>query len=370
MIIIGAQGFGKSHLSILLAEGASLDLPGINQLGALGASHVWTFVNEWRRRKANRQALYGVCPNPLQDEVAYLREVFGYFGNAAHVRLVAVVLPGTRERYVRELPDLIERGLIIVEGYMHPEEMTPSSYVMLLNNGTQELGRDKPRWMDYIEQMIAQEGTGLHPRRLRRVLEAKKIGTETLFKQLEVMEMFMSEGERIRAHLGDRALRAVFMESTTVARDLLLPIQVVMMNALRAGTTEDMHLILIQEEGNKALENAAVREAMINWAAEVRHDVVTTVLSGQTTKHIPPELWSLVTVGALFYVPSPEEYRKLQAMVGPLQAVSYKQVKELGLGMALMWAVWVNDQRYRNQVVNARLRPSCVWAGGETRRFA
>jgi hypothetical protein len=227
MIIIGAQGFGKSHLSILLAEGASLDLPGINQLGEMGASHVWTFVNEWRRKEANRQALYGVYPNPLQNEVAYLREVFGYFGNAAHVRLVAVVLPGTRERYVRELPDLIERGLIIVEGYMHPDELTPSTYTMLLNNGTQELGRDKPRWMDYIEQMLAQEGRGMHPRRVRSVLEAEGVGTPTLFKQLEVLEMFISEHEHLTAHLGDRAPRAVFLESTTIARDLLLPMQVV-----------------------------------------------------------------------------------------------------------------------------------------------
>jgi hypothetical protein len=117
------------------------------------------------------------------------------------------------------------------------------------------------------------------------------------------------------------------------------------------------------------VENAAVREAMINWAAEVRHAPVTTVLSGQTTKHIPPELWGLVTTGALFHLPNPEEYRRMQAVAGPLQRVGYPEVRELELGEALLWGVWTNDPRYRGQVVRANLRPACVRAGGETRRF-
>jgi hypothetical protein len=369
IILIGAQGFGKSHLGVLLAEGAALDLLGINQLGEMGPSRVWTFVNEWRKKNGNRQALQGVFPNPFPHEVAYLREVMGYVGNAAYERLVAVVLPGTRARYLMELPDLIERGVEIVEGYMHRDELTPATYMMLLNNGTQELGRDKPRWMSYIEQLIAEEGRGLPPRRLCQILESRKIGTETLFKQLMVLDMFISEHEHLGRHLGDRAPRVALLESTTVARDLLLPMQVVFMNTLRGAVTEDMHLVLIQEEGNKALENAAVREAVMNWGSEVRHGQVTTVLSGQTVKNIPPELWPLVTAGGLFYVPSPQVFKKMQELVGPLGGSSYKEVMEMQIGEALLWGVWVSDPRYRGRMIPAKLRPSCVRAGGETRTF-
>ena len=56
-------------------------------------------------------------------------------------------------------------------------------------------------------------------------------------------------------------------------------------------------------------------------------------------------------------------------VVGPLRAVSYREVMELGVGQALLWAVWVNDARLRGQVIRATLRPSCVRAGGETRGF-
>jgi hypothetical protein len=200
------------------------------------------------------------------------------------------------------------------------------------------------------------------------ILEQKKMGRPAVLKQLLALDQFVTKEDRFARHLSDHAPRVVLLESQTMPRDLVLPVQVMMMNALSAEDQEE-HLLLVLEEGNKGLENVAVQEALVNGASEVRHGVKTLVISAQQGGNFPAELWPLVTAGALFYVPCPAEYKRLQEQIGPLRAIPYEVVAALGLGEALFWAVRISDPKLLGKVVHARTRPACIFAGGKTRRF-
>jgi hypothetical protein len=118
----------------------------------------------------------------------------------------------------------------------------------------------------------------------------------------------------------------------------------------------------------KGGENEAVIKWMENAAEEVRHGTDTVIASGQKVRHFPSRVWAVATGGAMFCLSSPEEFHQLQRQVGAMVGEHYEDYRYMEVGEGAFWASRVSDKRLRGRVIRAKLRPSCIKAGGETKK--
>ena len=64
------------------------------------------------------------------------------------------------------------------------------------------------------------------------------------------------------------------------------------------------------------------------------------------------------------------DYRKLQELFYAFHGVPFREIAELPRGCAYFGFKQASDPRYANKAFAARLRPSGIWTGGETRAVA
>ena len=105
----------------------------------------------------------------------------------------------------------------------------------------------------------------------------------------------------------------VILENRYKSRDMILPIQVAMMNALSGGAPGEistLQLWFILDELTKYLVNEGVGVFLDGVAAAVRHRPLSLYVAGQQASNMPQGLLGLATVYAMFYMGSPARVEK------------------------------------------------------------
>ena len=134
ILATGATGWGKSHVSQVIAEGASFNAPGLSTLET--PQRTARFESTNNHPTTRRQMLSGFYPNGNPEQLAWLHEHFGYKarGNEAYRRGKLFVLPPLVAECKVQLAHLVERGLEVLPILLGPQDVGMAGYRGILAN--------------------------------------------------------------------------------------------------------------------------------------------------------------------------------------------------------------------------------------------
>lgn len=366
MLMLGSQGFGKSHMQALLRELLHLRLPGLNRL--VKELRSITLLANWELGTGNMQFLRGLDPNPSAAARARLQQEFGieYAGNVAFLRQRLICLPGMEQHYSAGLPDLTERGLEVIPGLLHETEIV-EDMAMLMNLSE---GSDRPAYQRFIDERIGQLGPDATPARLIREVQRSKLPLSSqgiLIGRLAQLLRVTSKYERFGPLIEDNVPQFVLFESAYLPRELLLPLQIALVNAVvRLLRKMGLHLWVFLDEMVKYGYSPSMLRFLKRLAAEVRHRSVSLCCGGQTMHDLPAELLSLVTVAVLFRLASPAELRRWAESVPGYSGMRHPEVLALAMGEALIASVRSTTGRCTQRAERVQLRDALHDPVGES----
>lgn len=368
VLLIGNVGWGKTHFTRLISEGAAIQVPGLSRLGLLPAIPV-TFSSDWREGRANHDMLCGMYPNPHPEHHQFLWDHYRVeTSNVAFRRAVLLCMPGMKKYYEQMYPHLVERGLMIIELRFHPTELGHHG-IDIFNTRDPKNRTAGSQWLD---AQIAGAGDNLSVPKLLAALKKARLNQssrETLERRLGQLGDLTSQDEHLIDVLELGVPVFVILESRFLPAHLLLPLQVAVMHVfsrvLRSG--KDPLRIFNLDELTKYLISAKVLEYLEAMAVEIRHRPVTFVLSAQRVTKMPPGLVGLATVIGVFNLLSPAEFKRLQELCGSFHGISFhEQIRRLLHGQLYITGQQATDPRVVQQAILGNLRPTFTNAGGKT----
>ncbi len=375
VILVGAVGTGKTQGSTLMREGAHLpELAGVTTMGE--RVRTVTLMPDCHKGQGRIPLLCGLYPNPYPEQWQVLRQVYGVRlaeALAAFPYVNIAVLPGKSQRYRERYPELVEAGRFrLHEIGFHQEEQTAFFYRLLLSVGTEGGGKVRTQSRAVLDSIIANLGVGRDPERvLAEFKRAKLQGVGAVSEQIKFIRLLTSKnGRHLIDFLEDPMPWAVLLESEDLGPGQILPLEIAMLAALskrlRSGGNPLRWYIF--HEMVKQLLHDIVAPYLIERGAEVRHDVCSHLFETQEIQFMPKALVSLATGIIHSRGVSPEDYHRVQALFQSFRGVPFPVIGGLPDREAYFGFQRVSDPLLRGRAFRVRLRPSAVWAGGETIR--
>ena len=373
-IIMGSTGWGKTYALRVIAEAAALTPAGLVQLRH--PQLVIQMETDYHNGQGRRQMLSGYGPNPYLEQLAHLREHYDVRRdtNEAYTNGLLLAFPEALPALRAQYPDLMERGLHIAAARVHPAEVGNLGYRSLFAYAIGGLGSAAPKatWVGRLESLITDLGDQATPARLlREIAKIKSIDPrprDALNAQLRQLVKLIVPTRRLSDHLKTQRPVFVLLETRYRSPDVVLPYQVVLLHAFTQRFGDDPFRWILIDEVSKLMEHPVIAAYILKLAQELRHRPVSLVMNGQRVSNLPPALFGLASVCALFHIDSPWEFKKLQEQCALFRDVSFEEARALTTGQCLLGAVRATHPAYEQRARPMAFRPTLTCAGGETLR--
>src|SRR5579883_2439684 len=220
---------------------------------------------------------------------------------------------------------------------------------------------------------MANHGVGHPPKKpLDALLKAKLPGVNARFwgNQFEFIEGMTSRDEHAINVLDEEALVVVLLEGLDLGPDRIVPIEVALLHALSQRTASDPHRWFILHELAKRIKNEELARILLEAVGEVRHRPISYLLETHFIGELPPELVQKMSGILLFKCPSRKDFQKLQELCWMYSGVDFNRISTLPRGVCYGAFRTATDPLLMRVAQELNIRPSTVWAAGETQRVA
>src|SRR5579883_107427 len=220
---------------------------------------------------------------------------------------------------------------------------------------------------------MANHGVGHPPKKLLdALLKAKLPGVNARFlgNQFTLIEGLTSAGEHARSVLDEEALVVVLLEGLDLGPDRIVPIEVALLHALSQRTASDPHRWFILHELAKRIGNEELVRLLLEATGELRHRPISWLLETHYIKQLPAELVQKMSGILQFKCTSHEDFQKLKELCWMFRGVDFERISRLPRGVCYGAFRTATDPLLMRTAQELNIRPSTVWAKGETQQVA
>lgn len=356
--LFGVQGFGKSYTLGVIAEMASVSVPGINVL----PSPLATVIFHYHKSDAYEpEYASAVAPNRKQSEVDRL--LLEYGARPAGLQDVVLLVPTAKvEQRRREYPGVTVEPITFASA-----ELDTEAWKFLLG----AYGNDSL----YIRQLVA------IMRRHRNALTLDKFRQDVAAAQLapaaqrladdriNLAEPYIDDSKRLGVLLRPGRTVIVDLRDEWIEKDEALGLFVVMLRIF-AATKFDGHefnKLVVFDEAHKYITESDLIGQVVETIREMRHQATSVVIASQDPLSVPRAVIELTSVLILHRMTSPQWLKHLKSAIVALEGVSEGHLAALAPGEALIWAQRATDKRFSLRPQKLHVRPRFTQHGGGTK---
>ena len=356
--LFGVQGGGKSYTLGSIIEGATLPVPGVNDLPHPLATVVFHYSQTQDYAPEFISMKY---PNDVEGQAALLRDRYGAEPSALEDVLLLAPQDQVDERRA-EFPDLDVQPLLFASS-----ELQASHWRFLLGAvGNQSM---------YIRQLMQV----LKANRRNLTLETVRQGVEnsamadnlkTLARErLNLAADYIDDSALISGHVRPGRLIIVDLRDEFIEKDESLGLFVVLMQLFADSKIDDQHFnkLVVFDEAHKYIDSSDLVAELVVAVREMRHKGMSILVASQDPPSVPVSLIELSDLVVLHKMTSPAWLKHVQKANSALNGLRPENLAHLQPGEAYIWAGKSNDQGFTRNAVRVSLRPRVTRHGGVTR---
>lgn len=356
--LFGVQGGGKSYTLGLVAEMASLTIPGINVLPEPLATVIFHY-SPTMDYKPEFTSMAGA--NSVQDQINQLRDTYGAEPLALEDVVLLVPADKLDERRA-EYPDMVVLPL-----RFSAAELKASHWKFLMG----AVGNQAT----YIRQLMRVMRT----MRDNITLEGLRAGIDTLsvpdhLKELARMRLdlasdYIDDNSSLTGVVQPGRLIIVDLRDEFIEKDEALGLFVVLLQLFADARVDgrSFNKLVVFDEAHKYIDSPDLVSGLVEVVREMRHKGVSIMVASQDPPSVPVSLIELSTQIILHKFNSPAWLKHIQKANAALANLTPERMATLKAGEAYVWSSKATDDSFSKGAVKVRCRPRVTQHGGATR---
>ncbi len=356
--LFGVQGGGKSYTLGLVAEMASLMIPGINALPEPLATVIFHY-SPTMDYKPEFTSMVG--PNTIEDQIKLLRENYGAEPRA--LKDVVLLVPADKiDERKAEYPNIEVLPL-----QFSAAELKASHWKFLMG----AVGNQAT----YIRQLMRV----MKAMRDNITLEGLRAGIDTLsvpdhLKELARMRLdlaseYINDGLSLSDVVRPGRLIVVDLRDEFIEKDEALGLFVVLLQLFADARVDgrSFNKLVVFDEAHKYIDSPDLVAGLIEVVREMRHKGVSIMVASQDPPSVPVSLIELSSQIILHKFNSPAWLKHIQKANAALANLTSERMAALKTGEAYVWSSKATDESFSKGAVKIRCRPRVTEHGGATR---
>lgn len=356
--LFGVQGGGKSYTLGLVAEMASLMIPGINVLPEPLATVIFHY-SPTMDYKPEFTSMVG--PNTIEDQIKLLRENYGAEPRALEDVVLLVPADKIDERK-SEYPNIEVLPL-----QFSAAELKASHWKFLMG----AVGNQAT----YIRQLMRV----MKAMRDNITIECLRAGIDTLsvpdhLKELARMRLdlaseYINDGASLSDVVRPGRLIVVDLRDEFIEKDEALGLFVVLLQLFADARVDgrSFNKLVVFDEAHKYIDSPDLVAGLIEVVREMRHKGVSIMVASQDPPSVPVSLIELSSQIILHKFNSPAWLKHIQKANAALANLTPERMAALKAGEAFVWSSKATDESFSKGAVKIRCRPRVTEHGGATR---
>lgn len=356
--LFGVQGGGKSYTLGLVAEMASLMIPGINVLPEPLATVIFHY-SPTMDYKPEFTSMVGA--NSVEDQIRQLRDTYGAEPLALEDVVLLVPADKLDERRA-EYPDMEVLPL-----QFSASELKASHWKFLMG----AVGNQAT----YIRQLMRI----MKSMRDNITLEGLRAGIDTLsvpdhLKELARMRLdlaseYINDASSLTGVVRPGRLIIVDLRDEFIEKDEALGLFVVLLQLFADARVDgrSFNKLVVFDEAHKYIDSPDLVAGLVEVVREMRHKGVSIMVASQDPPSVPVSLIELSTQIILHKFNSPAWLKHIQKANAALANLTPERMATLKAGEAYVWSSKATDESFSKGAVKIRCRPRVTQHGGATR---
>lgn len=356
--LFGVQGGGKSYTLGLVAEMASLKIPGINVLPEPLATVIFHYSPTMDYKPEFTSM---VRENSVEEQVKQLRDTYGANPQALEDVLLLVPADKLDERRA-EYP-----GVDVLPLQFSAAELKASHWKFLMGAvGNQATYiRQLMRIMKAMRDNITLEG-------LRAGIDTLSIPDhlkELARMRLELASEYIDDGASLSEVVRPGRLIIVDLRDEFIEKDQALGLFVVLLQLFADARVDgrSFNKLVVFDEAHKYIDSPDLVAGLIEVVREMRHKGVSIMVASQDPPSVPVSLIELSSQIIMHKFNSPAWLKHIQKANAALANLTAERMAALKAGEAYVWSSKSTDESFSKGAVKIRCRPRVTQHGGATR---
>jgi hypothetical protein len=356
--LFGVQGGGKSYTLGLVAEMASLMIPGINVLPEPLATVIFHY-SPTMDYKPEFTSMVGA--NTIEDQIRLLRDTYGAEPHA--FKDVVLLVPADKiDERKSEYPNIEVLPL-----QFSSAELKASHWKFLMG----AVGNQAT----YIRQLMRV----MKAMRDNITLEGLRAGIDTLsvpdhLKELARMRLdlaseYINDASSLSDVVRPGRLIVVDLRDEFIEKDEALGLFVVLLQLFADARVDgrSFNKLVVFDEAHKYIDSPDLVAGLIEVVREMRHKGVSIMVASQDPPSVPVSLIELSSQIILHKFNSPAWLKHIQKANAALANLTPERMAALKVGEAYVWSSKATDESFSKGAVKIRCRPRVTEHGGATR---
>lgn len=356
--LFGVQGGGKSYTLGLVAEMASLEIPGINVLPEPLATVIFHYSPTMDYKPEFTSM---VVSNSVEDQVSQLRSTYGADPKALEDVILLVPADKLEERKA-EYPDVSVHPL-----QFSAAELKASHWKFLMG----AVGNQAT----YIRQLMRV----MKGMRDNITLEGLRAGIDTLSvpdhikdlarMRLDLASEYINDAVSLNEVVRPGRLIIVDLRDEFIEKDEALGLFVVLLQLFADAKIDgrSFNKLVVFDEAHKYIESPDLVAGLIEVVREMRHKGVSIMVASQDPPSVPVSLIELSSQIILHKFNSPAWLKHIQKANAALANLTPERMASLKAGEAFVWSSKATDDSFSKGAIKVRCRPRVTQHGGATR---
>lgn len=355
--LFGVQGGGKSYTLGLVAEMASLTIPGINVLPEPLATVIFHY-SPTMDYKPEFTSMVGA--NSVDEQIRQLRDTYGAQPQALEDVVLLVPADKLAERQA-EYP-----GVDVLPLQFAAAELKASHWKFLMGAvGNQATYiRQLMRIMKAMRDNITLDG-------LRNGIDTLSVPDhlkELARMRLELASEYINDAASLTDVVRPGRLIIVDLRDEFIEKDEALGLFVVLLQLFADARVDgrSFNKLVVFDEAHKYIESPDLVAGLIEVVREMRHKGVSIMVASQDPPSVPVSLIELSSQIILHKFNSPAWLKHIQKANAALANLTPERMAALKAGEAYVWSSKATDESFSKGAVKVRCRPRVTEHGGAT----
>ena len=356
--LFGVQGGGKSYTLGLVAEMASLMIPGINILPEPLATVIFHY-SPTMDYKPEFTSMVGA--NSVKEQVKQLRDTYGAEPRALEDVVLLVPADKLDERQA-EYPDIEVLPL-----QFSAAELKASHWKFLMG----AVGNQAT----YIRQLMRI----MKSMRDHITLDGLRSGIDTLSvpdhlkdlarMRLDLASEYIDDAASLTDVVRPGRLVIVDLRDEFIEKDEALGLFVVLLQLFADARLDgrSFNKLVVFDEAHKYIESPDLVAGLIAVVREMRHKGVSIMVASQDPPSVPVSLIELSSQIIMHKFNSPAWLKHIQKANAALANLTPERMAALKAGEAYVWSSKATDESFSKGAMKVRCRPRVTQHGGATR---
>jgi DNA phosphorothioation-dependent restriction protein DptH len=356
--LFGVQGGGKSYTLGSIAEMASLQIAGINQLPEPLSTVIFHY-SPTMDYKPEFTSMVG--PNSVEDQIRTLRETYG----ATPKGLTDVVLLVPASKLNERQADYPDIEVLPLE--FASSELKASHWKFLMGAvGNQATYiRQIMRIMKGMRDDISLSG-------LRAGIEASSVPDhlkELAKMRLDLAAEYINDSSSLSSIVRPGRLIIVDLRDEFIEKDEALGLFVVLLQLFADARIDgrSFNKLVVFDEAHKYIESPDLVAGLIEVVREMRHKGVSIMVASQDPPSVPVSLIELSSQIIMHKFNSPAWLKHIQKANAALSNLTPERMASLKAGEAYVWSSRATDESFSKGAVKLKCRPRVTQHGGATK---